>query len=439
MLKKIKVQDVRLGMFIEKLCGSWLDHPFWKKAFMLDSEKDLRTLKACAIDELWIDLDKGLDVEPEPAAVVKESAAKEQAVTEAKAADSTPATAGTDQKEAETERKEAESEQKEAESEQKEAESEQKEERQLALQEEAPRAQKLHAKTKRTVAFVLREARSGNVLQIAEAAELVDEIIQSVSRNSEALLSLSRLKGKDDHTCLHSMAVSALMVALGRKMGMEGDILKSLGMAGLLHDIGKAAIPDNILNKPGKLTAAEFDLVKTHSRRGWEMLKADPAVDEVVLDVCLHHHERVDGTGYPDKVFGESLSLYARMAAVCDVYDALTSDCSYRKAFSPADAIRKMTEVQDVHFDKDVFHAFVKTVGIYPAGSLLKLKSGRLAVVVEQSPKSLTTPIVKVFFSTKTNEPIFPVLVDLSKVPDPIASVENPVKWKLDLKALAGI
>jgi len=400
MLKKISVQDVRLGMFIDELCGSWMDHPFWKKAFMLDSEKDLHALKTSGIDELWIDLAKGLDVEIKPAPLVKEEAAATLP---------------------------------------EEVESLKKLERQLALHEEIPRAQKLHAKAKRIVAFVFREARMGNALQLTEAVALVDEIIQSVSRNSGALLSLSRLKNRDDHIYLHSVAVSALMIVLGRQMGMEGDTLRILGMAGLFHDVGKVMIPDNILNKPGKLTAGEFEIVKTHSRRGWEILKSDPDVDGVVLDVCLHHHERVDGTGYPDQLLGESLSLYARMAAVCDVYDALTSDCSYRKAFSPPDAIHKMTEWQNGHFDKVVFHALVKAVGIYPSGTLVKLKSGRLAVVADQSAKSLLTPIVKVFFSTKTNEPIFPALVDLSKIPDSIASVEDPAEWKLDLKTMAGI
>ncbi len=397
MLKKISVRDVRLGMFIAELCGSWIDHPFWKKAFLLDSEKDLHALQTCGLAEVMINLSKGLDVEPEQ--------------PEEKAADSSP----------------------------EEAKSEKKQERQVALSEELDRAQKLQAKAKRIVAFIFREARLGNALQSTEAIALVDEIMLSVSRNSNALVSLSRLKSKDDHTFLHSLAVSALMIALGRQMGIEGDALKNLGVAGLLHDVGKVAIPDNILNKPGKLTAEEFEIVKAHSRRGWEILSSAPDVDEVVLDVCLHHHERMDGAGYPDKLTGEPLSLPARMAAVCDVYDALTSDCSYRKAFSPADAIRKMTELQNVHFDKAVFHAFVKTVGIYPSGTLVKLKSGRLAVVADQSTKSLTTPIVKVFFSTKANEPIPPVLVDLSKVPDPIASVENPIEWKLDLKAMVGI
>jgi HD-GYP domain-containing protein (c-di-GMP phosphodiesterase class II) len=401
MLKKINVQDVRLGMYITELCGSWIDHPFWKKTFLLDSEKDLNTLKSCGIEELWIDISKGLDVEIEE---TEESPSFETTV-------SVQEDAGNDKKQ----------------------------ERPVALHDEIQRAQKLNLKAKRTVAFVFREARMGNALQSVETTELVDEINQSVSRNSGALLSLSRMKNKDDHTYLHAVAVSALMIALGKQMGLDGATLKSVGMAGLMHDVGKVKIPDTLLNKPGKLTVEEFEIVKTHARQGWEILNAEANTDQIVLDVCLHHHERVDGTGYPDKLTGETLTLHSKMAAVCDVYDALTSDCSYRKAYSPADAIRKMTEGQNTHFDKAVFHAFIKTVGIYPTGTLVKLKSGRLAVVLDQSTKSLLTPVVKVFFSTKTNEPIIPVLVDLSKVPDPIASVEDPVKLKIDVKAMAGI
>ena len=106
----------------------------------------------------------------------------------------------------------------------------------------------------------------------------------------------------------------------------------------MLHDVGKVAIPVEILNKPGKLTTEEFEIVKVHPLRGWEILQSDPNVDDIVRDVCRHHHEKMDGSGYPDKLAGEAVSLYAQMAAVCDVYDALTSDCSYRKAFAPAEA-----------------------------------------------------------------------------------------------------
>jgi HD-GYP domain-containing protein (c-di-GMP phosphodiesterase class II) len=147
----------------------------------------------------------------------------------------------------------------------------------------------------------------------------------------------------------------------------------------------------------------------------------------------------MDGAGYPDKLSGEALSLFARMGAVCDVYDAITSNRSYKAGWEPAEAIRKMAEWQEGHFDNTVFHAFVKTIGIYPSGTLVKLKSTRLAVVTEQSEKNLLTPIVKVFYSTKANEPIQPEIIDLSQSTDSILNAEDPQKWGFDIKKLTGI
>lgn len=398
MLKKINVRDAKLGMFLTEICGNWMDHPFWKKEFTLDNQKDLDILQQCGIEEVWVDTEKGLDVERRPPVAAKdESTAPEAAARNKKV------------------------------------------ERRVALHDEIQRAKKIHIQARRTAAVLFQEARMGNVLKLDETAMMVDEITQSVERNPGALLNLARLKSKDDYTYLHSVAVCALMIALGRQMGIEGSMLRSLGMAGLLHDIGKMMIPEEVLNKPGRLTDEEFEVVKTHPVLGWKVLKESRDVDATVLDVCLHHHERVDGMGYPDRLSGTALTLIARMAAVCDVYDALTSDSNHRRGMPPADAIRKMAEWQGGHLDQTVFHAFVKTVGIYPTGTLVRLKSGRLGVVADQAPKSLLTPIVKVFFSTKANEPIFSELIDLSKVPDSIVSVEDPANWKLDLKVMAGI
>ena len=248
-----------------------------------------------------------------------------------------------------------------------------------------------------------------------------------------------RLKTVDDYTYMHSVAVCALMIALGKQMGLTGQALKDAGVAGLLHDVGKMMIPSEVLNKPGKLTDEEFNIIKDHPRKGWEILNISEGANAVALDVCLHHHERVDGKGYPEKISGEDLTLFARMGAVCDVYDALTSNRCYKNGWEPAETIRKMAEWKDGHFDERIFHAFVKTIGIYPSGTLVKLKSGRLGVVIEQSEKSLLTPVVKVFFSTKSNEPIMPETVDLTKSPDSIANVENAEKWGFDLKQITGI
>lgn len=404
MLKKIKVNDVRLGMYLQEVCGSWMDHPFWKGSFKLTEEKDLNTLKNCGVDEVWIDTSKGLDVDLGVAAL-------SQAEGELKV---------------ESELKKIEQ-------------TSQKTEVPVSLQVELIAAKKIHTKTKEAVVSMFSDVRMGNALKLDDALSLVDEINQSIARNSSALVSLSRLKNVDDYTYLHSVAVCILMMALGRQLGLEGEVLKQVGLAGLMHDLGKVFIPKEILNKPGKLTEEEFNIVKMHPLKGWEFLKQSSEASDLTLDVCRHHHERVDGKGYPDKLSGEALTLFARMGAICDVYDAITSNRCYKKGWEPAESIRKMAEWKDGHFDEAIFHAFVKTVGIYPTGTLLKLKSGRLGVVTDQSQNSLTKPLVKVFFSTRSNAPILPETIDLSKSPDSIANIENPQQWGFDLDKITGV
>lgn len=404
MLKKIKVKDVRLGMYIQEVCGSWMDHPFWKNSFMLTEDKDLNTLKNCGLDEVWIDTNIGLDIDADIAAL--------------------------SQKEEELK---VESELKKIEQ------NSQKNEVLVSLQVELIAAKKIHTKAKETVVSIFSDVRMGNALKLDDVASLVDEIDKSIARNPSAMINLSRLKNTDNYTYLHSVAVCVLMIALGRQLGLKDEVLKQAGIAGLLHDIGKIFIPNEVLNKPGKLTDEEFNIVKAHPLKGWGFLKDSNEVNDLVLDVCRHHHERVDGMGYPDKLSGEALTLFARMGAVCDVYDAITSNRCYKKGWEPAESIRKMAEWKNGHFDEVIFHAFVKTVGIYPTGTLLKLKSGRLGVVTDQSKKSLVKPIVKVFFSTRSNVHILQETVDLSKSTDSIASMENPLQWGFDLGEIMSV
>ena len=397
MKKKINVRDARLGMYIDSLCGRWIDHPFWRKSFLLDQQSDLDGLLACGTEEVWINTDLGLDVESE---IEPDDDSYMEAV---------------DQKKIEVEQP-------------------------VILSEEIRRARKIHSQGRIDVTDMYKRACNNEEFRLDRALVLVDEIRRSTARNQNAFLSLTRPKDKEDYICLHSIATCALMIMLGRNMGMDQETIISLGLAGLLHDIGNIGFPADLLNKPGKLTQEEYNIVKTHPIRGWEILN-NHHLDNIVLDVCLHHHERMDCNGYPECLPLDSLSLFARMAAICDTYDSLISDSYYRKGISPANAIREMTRCQEAQFDKEVFHAFVKTVGFYPFGTLVKLKSGRVAVVEEQSKKSLATPIVRVFFSTRIDEPIFQEWVDLSKVPDKIVSIEEAddleEELRIDLKVMS--
>lgn len=276
---------------------------------------------------------------------------------------------------------------------------------------------------------MFKDLRMGKVIEADAVLPLVDEISASVARNTHALISLVRLKTADDYTYMHSIAVCALMTTLARALKLSDEEVRQAGLAGLMHDMGKAGVPLQILNKPGSLTDHEFDIIRQHPALGHEMLLKANIMDAVTLDVCLHHHEKVDGTGYPGKLTGSDLSIFAKMAAICDVYDAVTSARAYKPGWEPGIALNRMASWEG-HFDQDVFKAFVKSLGIYPIGTLVMLKSGRLAVVVRQSPDSLLRPVVKAFFSTKSLVYIPVEEVDLARQgADEIVSNESSVNW----------
>lgn len=398
MLKKIAVKDLRLGMHLHELCGSWMEHPFWRTKFTLKDPNDIRLIIDSGISEVWIDVTLGLDVEQgieAPATETKEevNAAVDKVLIQSAARDEPV--------------------------------------KLVSMAEEVQRAAKICAKSKEAVVSMFQEVRMGKAISAEAANELVDEISSSVMRNPGALISLARLKTADDYTYMHSVAVCALMVSLARQLKLDEKQIRDAGMSGLLHDLGKAMIPMEILNKPGKLTDEEFDLIKTHPAEGHRLLVEGGTVGEIPLDVCLHHHEKVDGRGYPHQLKDEQISLFAKMGAVCDVYDAITSNRPYKAGWDPAESIRKMTEWCNGHFDAKVFQSFIKSIGIYPIGSLVRLSSGRLAVVTEQSEKSLLTPNVKVFFSTKANAYIQPEVIHLSRpgTTEKIISREDAATW----------
>jgi HD-GYP domain-containing protein (c-di-GMP phosphodiesterase class II) len=403
MLKKIPVSELRLGMHLHRFEAAWIDHPFWRTRFTLSDPADLTAIAGSRVRECWIDVALGADVAAATGpAVAPRRTPRTLPAPQSHAAARPCAVAPAD------------------------------------LDDELDRAAALCRRSKDAVTSMFNEARLGKAIDAEHCRPLVNDIAESVYRNPGALISLARLKTADDYSFMHSVAVCALMVSLGRTLGLSEAECKEAGLAGLLHDMGKALMPSEILNKPGKLSDEEFAVMRSHPERGHAMLVEGGSASDAVLDVCLHHHEKFDGSGYPHQIAGNAISLFARMGAVCDVYDAITSDRPYKAGWDPAESIARMAGWQG-HFDPPVFSAFVKSLGIYPTGSLVRLASGRLAVVLEQNAQSLTTPVVKVFFSTQSNLPIEARRLDLTKSNDRISGRESRADWNFpQLESLWG-
>ncbi|HEP9159971.1 MULTISPECIES: HD-GYP domain-containing protein [Pseudomonas] len=397
---RIPVEAVTLGMYVHKLCGSWITHPFWRGCFLIEDPKDLLKLRQSSVKEVLIDPRKGLSSAP-PAQPDDARTSQYDVISPGASvtlAAQAPLQLSTSQR--------------------------------RSLEDELQSARQLCIRSKKVVMEMFQDARLGKVIQAEGAHALVSEIAASVERHPSAIISLARLKTADEYTYLHSIAVCALMIALARQIGLEESLVREAGVAGLLHDIGKMSVPIDVLNKPGRLDESEFATVREHPRRGADILREGRQVSALVLDVCLHHHEKLDGTGYPHGLAGDQISLFARMGAICDVYDAVTSDRPYKPGWDPAESLQRMSRWCGGHLDGALFQSFVRCLGIYPVGTLVHLQSERLGVVVEQSSE-LLLPIVKVFYSTRTKAALPIELIDLSnlKGQERILGRELPEKW----------
>jgi HD-GYP domain-containing protein (c-di-GMP phosphodiesterase class II) len=398
MLKKIDASQLKVGMYIHDLSCDWMTHPFVRNRFLLSSEAEISKIVEAGIHDVVIDSSLGLDVQDAP--TLDEARAATEAEVNIIAAKPMVVT-------------------------------------RVSLAEEMGRAAKIRHQAASLVRTVMEDARLGRAIELDQVSPVVQSITESILRNPGALLGLLRIKSKDDYTFLHSVSVCTLLVAFCRSRQMDAETTYQVGLGGLLHDTGKALVPEHILNKPGPLTDEEFAIIKRHPKDGYDILCKSPDIGPIPLDITLHHHERCDGSGYPDKQAQGTISELAQMCAIVDVYDAITADRCYHKGMSAAEALRKIYEWSKFHFNPVFAQEFMRCVGIYPVGTMVMLESGRLGVVIEAHETNLLAPKVNVFFNTKKNTYIKPETVDLSRKlgfggGDKIVRHESPSKWNVD-------
>ena len=374
MIVRITPQQARLGMSVEGLEDGWLSHPFWRERFVIRSPEDLARVRNGGTN-LFIDVQRGtspLAAESHPLSSrgasslpfgAKRALASSTGLTNAIPANSPrrvaapPAFGPTDRTVA------------------------------LAV---AKRSTKI-------ISEVFDDCRRGHPVVMPQIASVVKDIAATLDHNSAAFSSVTRLKEKDGYTYTHSIAVCALMITLGRANGATPREVFDLGIAGMLHDIGKLSIDSAILGKAGALDDEERAMIRLHPEMGHNLLATDPQVPSVALDVCLHHHERLDGTGYPFGLQGDQLTTAARAAVICDIYDAMTSNRPYKKGKSPIEAITELETMHDV-LDQGLLLKFMRSIGVYPLGKLVRLRSNRLGVIMATTAAN-SRPAARVFYN----------------------------------------
>jgi len=293
----------------------------------------------------------------------------------------------------------------------------------VGLDDELVRARKLHREGKVIQAELMQSVEKKQPFASSIPKAFTQQLVASIERNPNALLCLSQMHEKDDYLIEHSLNVAILLAHFARSLAMTEAEVQDLAYAGFLHDIGKIRVPDEILNKPGRLSDEEMAIMKTHVQHGIDALEESNIPKDIVFTVG-QHHERLDGKGYPFGYSEQQITRHGRMLAIADMYDALTADRCYKEGMTTQQSLKILLEQTPDKLDAELLQAFIRCMGLFPVGSLVKLSNERLAMVVELG-KTPTTPKVRMFYSLTGGHFTEPKEVDLGK--DPRFTIEKAV------------
>jgi putative nucleotidyltransferase with HDIG domain len=377
MHKKVSIDQLKPGLYIHDLDCGWMEHPFLHNQFLIQDLSDIDKIIKTGIKSLYIDTHKGMDVDDAP--TLQEAKAETHAQLHKVAMEDQAAIP-----------------------------------QHLELAKEKSAARRIAREANQVVTGMMADIRLGKQVELERVNPVVVEMTASIFRNQDALSGLTRIRNVDHYTFEHSVSVTVLMVSFARTLGLPMEEIHEIGTGALLHDIGKSTTPLTILNKPGKLTEDEFVIMRDHVVQSERLLQAQKGISEIAISVAAEHHERYDGTGYPYKKKGDEISFHGQMAAIVDVYDALTAARVYKPGMDPNEVLGKLLTWSEQHFNPELVRQFIRCVGIYPVGTCVELESGNIAVVTEIGERNMLKPLVLVFFSKRWRKYIEPYPLDLS-------------------------
>jgi len=284
----------------------------------------------------------------------------------------------------------------------------------------------LHSAATKEMSKILKNLKFAMSLDIPAVRGILNDFVFLAAKKPRILASSIRLKYSNDYLSNHSVNVCLLSLAIAGRLKMSLRDINNLGLAAILHDIGMTKVPDNIVEKPHKLTEHEFDKIIRHPISGYEIAKRwDRSIPKSVLMGILQHHERIDGSGYPYKASGSDISVFAQIICIADVYDALTSHKQYRQALTHMQVLKILYDEAGKSLHKRIVTALISLVGVYPVSTILQLDSGKCAVVLDVNPDVLDRPKV-IIFADDNKEKITPYFEDLSKSKEKIRRIIMP-------------
>ncbi|QJY36034.1 HD-GYP domain-containing protein [Vibrio europaeus] len=296
------------------------------------------------------------------------------------------------------------------------------------------KAQKIIKEAKGLANRILTQTFEGKPIHVSELDDLADDMIESVLLDFDALHCVSALRNKDEYLLEHSVNVATLLVTFGKHLGLPKETLKQLAIGGIIHDVGKIKVDDKVLHKPARLTPEEFEHMKLHQVYAKEIITTVTGLSDVSRDVCLMHHEKLDGNGYPAGLKGDEIPLHGRMSCIVDIYDALTADRCYKQGMSPAEAFKTLLSLTPNHLDKELVYKFINCIGVFPVGALVELSDGRVGIVWTSNSHEPLKPEIKCFYSRKYRRFVDVSFVDMKTTKLTIKKAIAPSQLEVDPK-----
>lgn len=302
-----------------------------------------------------------------------------------------------------------------------------------SFEEEMSSATTTHIEAEKVVDQIVSDIQAGRVPELDKAEDAVGWMTESIARNPDALMWLTRLKSRDAYTYDHGLNVSIYLLAFGRHLGLPQDQIRLLGTAGLLQDIGKIKLPRELLEKQGKMTAAEYELTKSHVAYSLELIAQSTNTSPQIYDIVAQHHERHNGSGYPGGLKGEQITMYGAMAGIADVYAAVTSMRPYGLPLTSQEALSQLFSWRGTVFNERMVEEFIQTIGVFPVGSLVELNTGEVAAVVAQNRAKRLKPRVLLVLDPRKQPYTTPVMLDM--LFDPPTPTGEPYRITKGLRA----